>query len=417
MRVAVVDQPISSFAPPDDGGSISTWIYEVGRRLPPTISLTVFARLRPGDDEKETVENIFIRRVSVKRDLQKIRWHNYLGKLPFPYTATKPFFASESYYRDYANRVADLIQEGQFDLVHLHNFSQFIPIIKKTCPEIRIILHMHCDWLRQLDRNVIESRLCDATRFIGCSEYITDGVRKRFPAFADKGSTIYNGFDSDRFSPDPNQNKDNAGKNSNLLFVGRITPEKGLHDLIEAFAAVNKAIPETTLMIIGPHWVTAREFILDLSDDPNVKNLKKYYRGHYPNLLRRNIGYGLRDRVHFKGLVAPSQLPDYYRKSAILISPSISEAFGMPLVEAMGCGIPVVCTNVGGMPEIAEDGVAGRLVAPGDPQELAEVLIDLLKDGKNLAEFGERGRDCALKRFTWDKIADKLMDEYGKTIV
>ena len=106
-----------------------------------------------------------------------------------------------------------------------------------------------------------------------------------------------------------------------------------------------------------------------------------------------------------------SQLYQLYERSHILINPSLSESFGIALVEAMASQLPVIATRVGGMVEIVENGKTGLLVNAAKPQELAEAIIKLSE--QSLREsMGNAGRQRVEKMFTWEKITTSLIEAY-----
>ncbi|MGH7234237.1 MAG: glycosyltransferase, partial [Candidatus Saccharimonadales bacterium] len=99
----------------------------------------------------------------------------------------------------------------------------------------------------------------------------------------------------------------------------------------------------------------------------------------------------------------------------VLIHPSYHEGFGLSLVEAEMCGLPIVACNVGSIPEIIEDGVNGILVQPKNSKDLAEAIDILVKDPGLRAKMGQAGRQIYLKKFQFDKIIkEKLLPLYEK---
>ena len=89
------------------------------------------------------------------------------------------------------------------------------------------------------------------------------------------------------------------------------------------------------------------------------------------------------------------ELLPYYQNADLVINPSLSEAFGMTLVEAMATQTPVIATTIGGMPEIVDDGVTGLLVDPGNPQAIAKAAIELISDPDRARAMGIAGRKKA----------------------
>jgi glycosyltransferase involved in cell wall biosynthesis len=270
---------------------------------------------------------------------------------------------------------------------------------------------MHCEWLTQPKRSTIQRRINRTDAVFGCSGYITDKIRGRFPESGDRCHVVYNGVDVNKFLP-AGEPGSQTGPDPRLLFVGRITPEKAIHRLIEAVGLLQKRFPGVRLDIVGPDAETPREYIVDLSDDPLVTGLASWYDGGYLERLKskaRDIG---EKSVSFVGLVHPDDLPNHYRAADLLVNPSVSESFGMSLAEAMACGLPVVATRVGGMPEIVDPGVTGKLVEPDNAQALADAIDDLLMDTTARVDRAAACRERAVALFSWDRVAETVAQQY-----
>ena len=203
---------------------------------------------------------------------------------------------------------------------------------------------------------------------------------------------IYGGADPDRFSPD-------GVVRRGVLFVGRITPHKGVDRLLAALPG------DAELRIAGT-----------TGHDPNPPERE------YPDLLRR---LAARRRVHFLGAVADSDLPVLYRQAQMLVLPSVhrtcygrdiavSELLGLTAIEAMASGTPVVASRIGGLPEVIEDGVTGFLVEPGNVAELRARLAEVLGDPRLAQRLGRNGRERVLDRFTWTACAERCLAAYSE---
>ncbi|MGD8413552.1 MAG: glycosyltransferase family 4 protein [Candidatus Latescibacterota bacterium] len=415
MKVAIVNQPWNH-APPTVGGSIAIWTWEVARRLVGEDGIDevyVYARRNPGQQAYEEVNGVRCVRYPIDRDLKMLRTYGRfarrLGLAEYP-------FKSGWFYRSYMNEVSRDLAGRDVDIVHLHNFSQHVPVVRKQNPRARIILHMHCEWLSQLKRRTIEKRLAGTDAVIGCSGYITGKIRDRFPWYADHCNVVFNGVNVDAFTPGAHPGGETGASGHRLVFVGRITPEKALHHLVEAVAQLSDRFPDVQLDIVGPDAETPKEYIVDLSDDSRVKALAPWYDGDYFQRLEKLARARLGDRVNFVGLVSPPDLPDHYRRADLLLNPSVSESFGMSLVEAMACGTPVVATTIGGMPEIVEHGRTGLLVEPGDPTALSDAIAGLLGDAELRASMRPRCRDRAERLFSWDVVARSLAGRYREVM-
>ena len=425
MKIALVHQPIGTISPSALGGSIDIWIYEVARRLARSCDVIVYAKKGRHQKRVEYNQGVLYRRISTAVD----EWFPYistavdkLGRFPgfrnvrrplFFRNVKRPLFASSLYYLTYALQVAKELRAEKCDIVHLHNFSQFVPIIRAFNPKIKIVLHMHCEWLTQLDRAMIESRLREVDLVIGCSEYITEKIRRRFPQFAKRCQTIYNGVDFNHFFSENNHSATKKNGVKQLLFVGRNSPEKGLHVLLDAFQIVLERYPQAQLEIVGPQQSAPIEFIVALSDDPKVSDLVSFYGGSYISHLQGKLSSGVASHVSFTGFVSRRQLINCYRDADVFVFPSVwNEPFGMPPIEAMATEVPVVATRVGGITEIVEDGKTGILVEPGDASALAEVILSLLSDKDLRKSMGEAARLRVVELFSWEQIVENLLRQY-----
>jgi glycosyltransferase involved in cell wall biosynthesis len=330
----------------------------------------------------------------------------------------RPLFSSSLFYANYISCVARDIRRRKCDIVHIFNYSQFVSVVRRHNPKVKIVLHMQCDWLAQLDYSMIEQHLREVDLIIGCSDHVTDAVRQRFPMFADRCCTIFNGCD---FAEDDLETTNGAidvePTEKRLLFVGRVSPEKGVHVLLKAFPKIIEHCPNTTLDIVGGVAGAPYEYMVLVSDDDKVRQLAVYYdkwlhQENYQAHLQEMVPAHLASRINFAGTVPHSQTSRYYRDTDILINPSLTEAFGMSLVEAMRYQKPVVATYVGGMKEVVDEGKTGLLVEADNPDALADAIISLLKNEDLCRAMGEAGRKRSLERFTWDRIAANLLNQY-----
>jgi spore coat protein SA len=428
VKIAFVHQPIGTISSSDPCGAIELWIYEVARHLARSSEVIVYAK--KGDNQKkfEYSQGVCYRRISTAVDewskfvslaLDKLGRFSLFKKIKafvFFRNVKRPLFASKLFYLTYVLQVARDLKREKCDIVHLHNFSQFVPIIRAFNPKIKIVLHMHCEWLTQLDRTMIENRLREVDLIIGCSEYITEKIRLVFPQFAERCQTVYNGVDADYFVSQNRHVLANKNGVKRLLFVGRVSPEKGLHVLLEAFQEVVKRYPQAQLEIVGSPSISPIEFIVALSDNPKVSKLACFYNktGYFSHLQERLLSLDITDNVIFTGFIPHSHLINHYYQADILVNPSFSEAFGMSLIEAMACQVPVVATRVGGMTEIVEEGKTGLLIESGSAPELVEAILRILLDEDLMKRMRNAARERAVDLFSWDKIADDLLCQYKK---
>ena len=408
MKVVIVNQPMDMLVPPHQN-SLGIWTYKVAPILARDHQVTVIGkrsdaqRAWDGGDGVvyEFVAPLVPNRVAISV-LDRLR--RALGRDRLPTYATR--FA----YLDYATKAAWTARRQGADVVHVHNWTQFVPVIRRFNPDATIVLHMACEWLSQLPYDVMDRRLGAVDAMIGVSDHVTDLVTRRFPHHAHKCSTVVNGVDVERFD-----GPIAADDERRVLFVGRVSPEKGVHDLIAAFVRIADEVPDARLDLVGPIESLPSAFIIELADDPDLAALARFYDSAYAETLRELVPDRLRDRVTFMGGMSQDDLIAHYRRTGVVANVSYSESFGMSLVEALACRTPVIATRVGGMPGIVgDDASVGLLVDRGDVGALADALTAVLGDDDRRRSMAERARDRVVDRYSWDRVAAVLADVYRR---
>ncbi len=173
-----------------------------------------------------------------------------------------------------------------------------------------------------------------------------------------------------------------------ILFVGTLEPRKNLPTLLKAFSRLWKAQKVPLVIVGGKGWL-------------------------YEELFQVRDALGLGEEVRFVGPVPSQQLVYYYGCATCLVLPSLYEGFGLPALEAMACGTPVVVSNVSSLPEVVGD--AGLLVDPEDVEGLAATLGRLLADGNLRQRLISLGLQRA-KSFSWERTARETMAVYHKAV-
>jgi len=172
-----------------------------------------------------------------------------------------------------------------------------------------------------------------------------------------------------------------------VLYVGSETPRQNLDLLLKALARLKKRIPDVKLIKIGdPQSFGAREKLLNM-----IKDL------------------GLEKDVVFVGYVAEEDLPKWYNASDLLVYPCKYAGFGLPPLEAMACGTPVITANTTSLPEVVGD--AGVMVDPDDDEALAEEMYKILTDNSLKKELMNKGLERA-RLFQWDTAAKETLKVY-----
>lgn len=410
MKIAFIAHPLDAVKPPLQS-SMGIIICALASRLAKRHQVSVYLR---GSRRKKTEQLKGLTYHHVPTLWDKLLLSVFQPVLEKFYPDHK-LFSYQIYYLFYILQVALELRKGQYDAVYLLNYTQFVPVIRLLNPKIRLALHMQGEWLSQLDRKQMLKRTRKADLIMGVSDYITRKIIDRLPELKEKCITLFNGVDAEHFAEDavPAPIPD---KPKLAVFVGRVSPEKGVHILVDAFNKVLQKHPNCLLKIVGPEWIVPKKYIVALSEEQNVAELASFFDRSYVEQLKERIKPEFKDKIVFTGHVPLKDLRSYYAEADILVNPSFSESFGMTLVEAMASEVPVVATSVGGMTEIVEDGETGFLVAPGDVDGLADAMGKLLGNEKLLNAMKKPARARAVNFFSWDKQAARLEQCYRELL-
>jgi glycosyltransferase involved in cell wall biosynthesis len=221
-----------------------------------------------------------------------------------------------------------------------------------------------------------------------CDEEVEELTRLGVPR-----ANVYiapSGVDTDRFRPDGRAAPRAAGLRR-ILSVGRLDEHKGYEDLIRAM----RWVPMAEVVIVGGPVPG------ELDADPQARRL---------NAVAARAGVA--DRVRILGSVPAADLPAWYRSADVLCCPSWYEPFGLPALEAMACGVPVVTYAVGGPAESVIDGVTGVHVRPRDLRGLARALRGLLTDEVRRISYASAAVDRVRSRYTWTRTAEDIERVY-----
>ncbi len=423
MKVAIVAQPWDTIGIPfRQGSTIAIVARNLAAGLPAGSETWLFSGRASGQAPREAAGDGLevLRYPSIGKPI-----YQALDRVTGFWDLEPPFFASRRYYGSYYRRVSRALADIEPDIVLLFTFFQFAPLLRAHLPRARIVLRMADDRLGTMQpRPEYLAALQSVDFVVGNSNYTIGRIRGNLPAIAPKCRTLYNGVDADFFTP---QLRARAGAQAKVvLFVGRVSPEKGLHVLIEAFDRVLESHPDCELHICGQPGLLPYSYLVGLSSDPIDQGLKRFYgrtlaekirrqllqkSSSYVDDLRALLNARTAERVRFFGPVPYAELPQIYASATVFVIPSVvNEPFGNPLAEAMACGLPIVATNGGGFRELIEHERSGLLVARNDAGELTQGLTRLLGDPAGAQRLGAAARARIAGLFTWRHSAAALLE-------
>jgi glycosyltransferase involved in cell wall biosynthesis len=283
-------------------------------------------------------------------------------------------------------RVARYVREHQIDIIHTHLVAADIVgrmVGRITgCPVISTLHNIpHQYNLERGARRMLGRATARylTTRLVAVAKCVEQGFIKEWGIPQERISTIYNAVPMERLLPIPvGTTPDSADQGPVITNVAGLIPSKAHANLLQAFSLVLKQRPDARLNLVGQGRL--EQELKDLAAE-----------------------LGIAERVNFAGV--SHDIPGVLSKTDIFVLASTFEGLPLAAVEAMAAARPVVLSDVGGNPELAQDGVHGRIVPPDDPQALAEALLDLLNDEARRLEMGRAGRarvhhDFSMPTFT-----------------
>lgn len=278
------------------------------------------------------------------------------------------------------------------DIIHFEEPKTFEPILNLLFKHKKSILTVH-----HLDENNQKNikRLLffknkqkhnSFSKLIAVSKKTKTDLIKKYKINPNKIKSSYLGVDKKIFKP-TNKKSDKPKRNRYIFYIGSEVPRKNIGNLLKGFKKISFKYSDLILLKAG---------------EPEGKK----YRKSTNKLIKQ---YGLTKKVFFVSkYINEKELPLYYSNAELFIYPSLKEGFGMPLVEAMACGCPIVTSNISPMKEIAKGQV---LVNPYDPDSISRGIDKILSNKKYRATLKEKALKRA-KDFDWGKIAKKTLDTY-----
>ena len=285
-----------------------------------------------------------------------------------------------------------------FDIVYLHypffGAAELVWLAKTILPKkFKLIIHFHMDVaglspfakILSLPARIIKNSLFKKADAITCAslDYVKNSdiakIYKKYPA---KFKEIPFGVDTDKFRPAIKK----ESETKKILFVGALDKAhyfKGVNILLKAISEIRN--PKSEIRIVG---------------DGDLKM-------SYGRLAEK---LNIKDKVNFLGKVSDEELPGVYQQADLFVLPSINknEAFGLVLLEAMACGVPVIASDLPGVRTVFQDRTQGLLCKPGDANDLKNKIEEILSNEEKRKEMGKEARKLALEKYSWEEVKKKL---------
>jgi glycosyltransferase involved in cell wall biosynthesis len=307
----------------------------------------------------------------------------------------QPVSVSASPYRRLLFDLPSALRRHKADLLHITYMAPPWPGFRYVASIHDVIFKIHPEWFSRRDRIVLGAGISRSVRqaraILTLSEHSRRDIHAIYGAPLDRIHAIPLAPDSIFFAPpnpaDVEQTRRARGiSDPYILAVGSLQPRKNLVRLVRAFASAKKARPSPhKLVLVGkPAWP----------------------KSELEAAIRAS---GMESEIVFTGYVSDAELVRLYYGAAFFVYPSLYEGFGLPIVEAMACGIPVITSKTSCMPEIAAD--AAILIDPWSESDIASAIDKLRFDVNLRRSLAERGRQRA-RQFSWEKTAAATRNVY-----
>jgi len=303
---------------------------------------------------------------------------NVYGLQPFK----EVIFSIKSIYK-----ILNIYKVQNIDIIHFHGppLFKFIGEIIARLTGKKVFYTMHGSFNTSIRIYLLMKLLNGRVNIITVSNEIRTKLNHMMLtnslATIPTGITVSN-FNDSRPSP--------QGINT-LIFVGCLRKDKGAHILIRSFSEVLQRYESTRLWIVG--------------DGPDMKSLKQM-----------SADLGIKDKIRFFGQVDLDDIPNLLSQATIFIFPSIAtsdsiEGTPTSILEAMASGLPIIASNIGGIPDVIANDVNGQLVEQNNSKELSEAIFNFIENPQKCYAMGRNNIEKA-KEYDWSKVVEKILKYY-----
>lgn len=377
--------------PPRIIGGISRVVHDLAQRLGAQVNeVHIVTCLDQGSPEEEMDEFVHVHRVR-SYELSTMSFIDWVLQLNFSML-------------ERCNSL--VVNTGRFDIIHAHDWIvAFAARVLKASYSFPLIATIHAtEWGRNWGiHNEVQRYISsvewwltyESWKVIVNSEYMHDEVSRVFHLPPDKIRVIPNGVDLDKFRGYKRNNdfrRNYAADNEKIIFfVGRLVNEKGAHILLDAMPKILTYYSQVKLVVTGK--------------GPQMDFLKG-----------KAASMGIEDKVYFTGYISDDNLSKLYMCVDVAVFPSLYEPFGIVALEGMVAGVPVVVSDVGGIGEIVEHGIDGMKAYAGNPDSLADSILEILYNPDKAEVMKTKAMDKLRRQYDWSRISEESMKTYQEVL-
>lgn len=381
-----------------ENDSTPRYVYDLSKRLAYKFRMIVLAPHHYRAKRMEIDGKLSVRRFSYFKPekLQKLCYdggilpnmeESFFARVQLPLLIISEFISS---YK--------IIKNENIGMIHAHWIlpQGFVGVFLKKLFRIPLLVTVHGSDLfalkSKLSKKLQNFVVKNADIVTANSKATGNEIVKRFPTYSSKVKVIPMGVDIGMFKKKNIKKPKKYSKNKILLFVGRLSDQKGLQYLIDAMPEIIKYDPKIKLLIIG--------------------------EGPYEKILQEKLqSNNVEEHIEFLGSMPHTEISKHYNFADIFVMPSLStktgtEALGLSLLEAMSSGCAVIGAKVGGITYVIKDQHNGLLVNQKDSKSLSEKVIFLLKNKKESARLGNNAIQSIRKDYSWEEVAKDFFKVY-----
>ncbi|HEC8681546.1 TPA: lipopolysaccharide N-acetylglucosaminyltransferase [Salmonella enterica subsp. enterica serovar Oranienburg] len=368
-KLVLTVTPIFSI-PPRGAAAVETWMYQVAQRV--SIPNRIVCIKNEGySDFLKVNDHCSVHRIGFSR-LYKRLFQKWTRLDPLPYS----------------QRILNIAKDFNVtddSVIVVHNSMKLYRQIRQRAPHVKMAMHMHNAFEPEgLEQNV---------KMIVPSMFL----KRHYQAYLPDAdiAIVPNGIDLDAYQKNATPLQKSAlnisSEKKTIFFAGRISPDKGVAMLLQAFEKLIETRDDIELVIVGDYT-----------------NKNKGDKGAYQQEVRK-LAEKLNPHCHLLGSVTPEQIYNYYSLADLVVIPSqFQEPFCMVAIEAMGAGKPVLVSTRGGMTEFVKEGDTGfHLQEPMTSESIARDINKALAS-PDLNDIALRGQRCVEEKFPWEKVTQRF---------
>lgn len=343
------------------------------------------------------------------------------------FASRSAFSASDRSYSRYRSGIVRALATLRPDVVHLATYAQYLPALARALPGARLVLHFHDELWGHLPPDFAGPRLAHAAQVLCVNTHIAATVLRRHPFLQGRVSVLHNGVDPAVFTTGTPEHPSAR----RLLYVGRLSPEKGLHVLGAAMARVYERFPDVTVDLVGSPGLMPYDWLRWVArDDAPCRSLVAFY-GSGPigavraQLLDRGRSYvqksiavagAARGAFRVQPFVPHANLRAIYRSATAVVCPSVCNEIPLSVYEGMAGGLPVVLSADAPQDGPVTHGETALVVPRANPDRLAEALLALLANPGRCSALGQSARARVLGEHTWNRAGQRLLTTYERLL-